>query len=136
MEALDRALNLSKSEGYCRSFVDLGPEMQVLLKLLIRIQPTPYLAAILGAFPESKGSTAASERLKGTVNSLWENEAFNVRELGVLRLLGLSNTHKQIARELQLSPNTVRWHMQNLYTKLKVNSRTETLNRARELKLV
>lgn len=136
MEVLGRALNLAEAEGYCRSFVDLGPGMQVLLTQRARTRPTPYLAALLGAFPESGGSAAASELFEAPVTTLRENEAFNVREIGVLRLLELGNTHKQIAKELQLSPNTVRWYMKNLYAKLRVNNRTEALNRAREMKLV
>jgi len=136
MEALGRALNLSESEGYCRSFVDLGPGMQALLTQRAKTWPTPYLATLLGAFPESSVSAAASEPFEGGVTGLQENEAFSVREIGVLRLLQLGNTHKEIARELELSPNTVRWYMRNLYTKLKVNNRTEALNRVREMKLL
>ena len=136
LEALGCALDLGEPEGYCRSFVDLGPEMQTLLTQCARTRPTPYLAALLGAFPESSASAATSEQSRGEVTSLPKNEIFNDREIGVLRLLELGNTHKQIARELQLSPNTVRWYMKSLYTKLQVNNRTEALNRARTMKLV
>ena len=52
MQALRRALDLAEPEGYCRSFVDLGPGMQVLLKQRARTRPTPYLTALLAAFPE------------------------------------------------------------------------------------
>ncbi|MGY2895665.1 LuxR C-terminal-related transcriptional regulator [Deinococcus sp. UYEF24] len=135
-QALLRALDLGESEGYCRSFVDLGPGMHTLLTQRASTRPTPYLAALLGAFPESGVSAAASEPFAGSVTILRENEAFNAREMEVLRLLELGNTHKQIARELQLSPNTVRWYMKSLYLKLQVNNRTEALNRVREMKLV
>ena len=52
MPALLRALELAEPEGYCRSFVDLGPGMQALLQRRARTRPTPYLAALLAAFPE------------------------------------------------------------------------------------
>jgi DNA-binding NarL/FixJ family response regulator len=51
----------------------------------------------------------------------------------VLRLLTVGNSYKQIAKELRLSPNTVRWYMQSLYSKLQVGNRTEAVNRARDL---
>jgi LuxR family maltose regulon positive regulatory protein len=63
-------------------------------------------------------------------------EAFSARETAVLRLLEVGHTHKQIARELQLSPNTVRWYMKNLYLKLQVNNRTEALNRSKAMGLL
>lgn len=136
MAALDRALNLAEAEGYCRSFVDLGSGMQALLTQRARTRPTPYLTALLGAFPEFSSSAAAREPYQAEGTPLQENEALNAREIEVLRLLERGQTHKQIARDLQLSPNTVRWYMKNLYSKLQVNNRTEALHRARGLKLV
>ena len=54
----------------------------------------------------------------------------------MLRLLAVGNSYKQIAKELRLSPNTVRWYMQSLYAKLQVGNRTEAVNRARDLGLL
>ncbi|GGR27584.1 LuxR C-terminal-related transcriptional regulator [Deinococcus ruber] len=136
MEALGRALDLGKAEGYCRSFLDLGPEMHILLTQRAETQPTPYLTALLSAFPESGGSAATSEPYRANETTSWAHEALNARENEVLRLLERGQTHKQIARELQLSPNTVRWYMKSLYSKLRVNNRTEALHHARTLKLV
>ena len=63
-------------------------------------------------------------------------ETLSARERAVLRLLEVGHTHKQIARELQLSPNTVRWYMKNLYLKLRASNRTEAINRARDMGLL
>ncbi|WP_456832257.1 helix-turn-helix transcriptional regulator [Deinococcus sp. UYEF24] len=41
-----------------------------------------------------------------------------------------------MVRELQLSPNTVRWYMKRLYLKLQVNNRTEALSHAKDMGLV
>ncbi|WP_407572561.1 LuxR C-terminal-related transcriptional regulator [Deinococcus altitudinis] len=143
-QALLRALDLGESEGYCRSFVDLGPGMQALLTQRAGTRPTPYLAALLAAFPNNTQLPAASEPPRnepapgrGTGDPSEEgSEAFNAREMEVLRLLEVGNTHKQIARELQLSPNTVRWYMKSLYVKLQVNNRTEALSRAKDMGMV
>ena len=64
------------------------------------------------------------------------DEALSAREQAVLRLLELGHTHKQIARALQLSPNTVRWYMKTLYLKLRASNRTEAINRARDMGLL
>ena len=41
-----------------------------------------------------------------------------------------------IGESMNLSPNTVKTHVQNIYKKLDVNSRPEAVERARELGLV
>ena len=46
------------------------------------------------------------------------------RELEVLRLVAAGNSNRQIARELVLSEHTVARHVQNIFAKLDVSSRT------------
>jgi DNA-binding CsgD family transcriptional regulator len=48
-----------------------------------------------------------------------------LRELDVLRLVAEGLSNKQIAHRLGISPRTVNFHLDNLYVKLGVNSRTE-----------
>ena len=42
----------------------------------------------------------------------------------------------EIAAELFVSPNTVRTHMRHIYSKLDAHSRSEAVDRARELGLI
>jgi LuxR family maltose regulon positive regulatory protein len=58
------------------------------------------------------------------------------RELVVLRLLATSLSQPEIARELYVSVNTVRTHIQGIYRKLGVASRGEAIASARERKLL
>jgi DNA-binding NarL/FixJ family response regulator len=58
------------------------------------------------------------------------------RELEVLQLLAAGRSNKEIARKLELSPNTVKTHIAKLYEKLKVGRRTEAILRARELGMI
>jgi DNA-binding CsgD family transcriptional regulator len=55
------------------------------------------------------------------------------RELEVLALLAAGQSNKEIARQLNLSPNTVKTHVTKLFAKLEVRRRTEAILRAREL---
>jgi LuxR family transcriptional regulator, maltose regulon positive regulatory protein len=57
-------------------------------------------------------------------------------EIRVLRYLPTNLTVPEIARELSLSPNTVRTHTRHLYRKLDAHTRTETVNRALALGLL
>jgi LuxR family transcriptional regulator, maltose regulon positive regulatory protein len=58
------------------------------------------------------------------------------RELAVLRLLPTRLSTREIGRELYVSPNTVRSHVQAIYRKLQVNSRAEAITQARQLGLL
>ena len=58
------------------------------------------------------------------------------REHEVLRQLAAGRSNKEIARRLNLSPNTVKTHIARLYAKLEAARRTEAILRARELRLI
>ena len=55
------------------------------------------------------------------------------RELAVLRELAAGRSNKEIARHLDVSPNTVKSHISRLYEKLGVARRTQAIDRARQL---
>jgi LuxR family transcriptional regulator, maltose regulon positive regulatory protein len=58
------------------------------------------------------------------------------RELSVLRFLPSHLTNAEIARECLMSVNTVKAHLKNIYAKLGVSTRAETVERARLLGLL
>jgi DNA-binding CsgD family transcriptional regulator len=55
------------------------------------------------------------------------------RELQVLELMAAGQSNKEIARRLNVSPNTVKTHVARLFEKLEARRRTEAILRAREL---
>jgi LuxR family maltose regulon positive regulatory protein len=58
------------------------------------------------------------------------------RELAVLRLLATPLSNREIGRELYVSVNTVRTHVQAVYRKLEVATRAEAVTHARQLGLI
>ena len=58
------------------------------------------------------------------------------RELDVLRLIADGCSNAEIAERLVIAPGTVKRHINNLYSKLDVISRTQALARARTLGLL
>lgn len=58
------------------------------------------------------------------------------REFEVLTLLAAGRSNKEIANQLNVSPNTVKTHVANLFGKLEAKRRTEAISRARELGMI
>jgi DNA-binding CsgD family transcriptional regulator len=58
------------------------------------------------------------------------------REFEVLALLAQGRSNKEIAKQLEVSPNTVKSHVAKLFEKLQAERRTEAILRARELGLL
>ena len=58
------------------------------------------------------------------------------RELEVLELLAAGRSNKEIAKRLEVSPNTVKTHVTKLFAKLEARRRTEAIQRARELGMI
>lgn len=63
-------------------------------------------------------------------------EPVSARELEVLRLIDQGLTNTDIAARLTVAPSTVKTHINNIYGKLGVQTRTQALKRARELGLL
>jgi LuxR family transcriptional regulator, maltose regulon positive regulatory protein len=122
---LERALALAESEGYIRLFVDEGAPM---LTLLRQIHPHThgsvqlYVATLLSAFGEPAMSVPS--RAFPLVEPLTE------RELDVLRLLVAGLSNPTIAQELVITVGTVKRHVNSIYGKLGVTSRSQAVARA------
>ncbi|HEU0202993.1 MAG TPA: LuxR C-terminal-related transcriptional regulator [Burkholderiaceae bacterium] len=58
------------------------------------------------------------------------------REVEILRALATAMPNKRIAQALGLSPETVKWHLKNVYSKLGVYGRDGAIARARHLGLI
>ena len=72
-----------------------------------------------------------------TVNTrVRETLGVSDREFEVLTLLAAGRSNKEIANELNVSPNTVKTHIANLFGKLEAKRRTEAISRARELGMI
>jgi LuxR family maltose regulon positive regulatory protein len=136
LESLTRALSLAEPEGYVRTFVDEGEPMAKLLSDMrlsvardhgaaARISPE-YVGKLLTILeqPPPKQTPAGVEPLA---------EHLSERELEVLRLVAAGMKNAEIAKELFVVVGTVKAHLNSIYRKLGVSSRTQAVSRAREL---
>lgn len=126
--ALEEALQQRPPQEAWQVWLELGPELPSLLRR--------WLEARRPAHPHPADGFARQ------VLDLWERrfqhcaapgarQQLTPRETDVLFELSKSHSTKQIARALDLSPETIKHHLKNLYQKLCVGSRAEALMEAR-----
>jgi LuxR family maltose regulon positive regulatory protein len=87
-----------------------------------------YVGRLLAAF--------ASEARPGEGMPDTSNEILTQRELEVLQLIAQGLSNQEIGKRLFLALDTVKGHNRRIYGKLQVQSRTEAIARARELRLL
>jgi LuxR family maltose regulon positive regulatory protein len=140
--ALERALTLAAPEGYIRIFVDEGAPIAALLRVAAQHAIAPnYVVSLLAAFGERLEARdlrledpLPASSLKPQASALVE--PLSERELEILRLIADGHSNQAIADRLVVAVSTVKKHINNLYGKLEVQSRTQALVRARELHLL
>ncbi|GGA42162.1 LuxR C-terminal-related transcriptional regulator [Dyella nitratireducens] len=136
-EELLAALHQGASAGLFRSFLDDMPLIETPLKQLWRSSEAgklghlgPYVGRLLTA-PEVR----VPARKKFRINHRLV-ESLSTREAIILRLMSLGLSNKLIARELQITPETVKSHAKHIFIKLSSKNRAEAVSRATELGLI
>jgi len=134
---LEQALRLAQPEDYLTVFVELSSHLMPALEVLRRKfkkQPEdkPILTYLLTLYnPMRPAELVQTDRAKqGLI------EPLSQRELEVLRLVAAGLSNQQIADRLVISIRTVKKHLENVYSKLGVESRVQAITRARELSLL
>ncbi len=120
------ALLLAEPEGYLRLFVDEGER-----------------------WPNCCGRPSPGKLDRGTPPGCWRRwdtrgrspagraaDPLSEREVEILRLISAGMSNKELAGKLVLTVGTVKWHLNNIYSKLGVRSRTQAIAKARELGLI
>jgi len=127
-EWIEQALELAEPELIRRPFIEAGPTVAVLLHRTIRAGTAHrWLAGNLLAVIDAESAGSRVTRL---------GDSLSDKERVVLRYLPTMMPNREIAAELFVSVNTVKTHLKSIYRKLDTSSRRETVERARELRLI
>ncbi|MEI8169274.1 MAG: LuxR C-terminal-related transcriptional regulator [Rhodoferax sp.] len=136
-QLLHECVTKAQSQGSIRLFVDEGAPIQTLLSQLTHETGiAPYVSQLLDAF----GTQATQEKRVAEPATATSSHlplgTFSDRELEILRLIQEGHSNQKIGERLFLSLSTVKWHNQNIFSKLDVQRRTEAVARAVQLKLL
>jgi LuxR family transcriptional regulator, maltose regulon positive regulatory protein len=139
---LEQAVELGKTGGFIRVFVDMGTPMRSILRRLVSQGClVETINCILSAFPEDGRNRIGSVNLdKPAVRTSPEISPMvgylTRRELEVLTLLRGPSSIKEIAQQLNISYSTAKEYTINIYSKLGVNRRWDAVARAEELNIL
>jgi LuxR family maltose regulon positive regulatory protein len=126
---LRECLGLAEPEGYVRTFVEHGAPIEKLLWSMADAGTSRYVDRLLKAFPGPQDDEEAAPA-KPVLDNLTDQET------KLLRLMAAGLSHSEIAQELFISLNTVKWHTAHIYRKLSVHRRARAVARGRELGLL
>ncbi len=90
----------------------------------------------LGVWVGIRLTSKAKPEMFSVNNAALKSLGITEREYGILELMASGQSNKEIARDLDISPNTVKTHAKNLFAKLEVTRRLDAINKARDLALI
>ncbi|KJK16805.1 LuxR C-terminal-related transcriptional regulator [Pseudomonas sp. NPDC087612] len=124
------ALVEGRQLGLVRTFLDEGEALRKMLAELAGKALADEDGAYLGRLLEGFGPAYA-----GRCSELPGNGAHSVltpRELAILQLISQAMANKRVALTLNISLETVKWNLKNIYAKLGVSSRYDAVSWARK----
>ncbi|MDX2140877.1 MAG: LuxR C-terminal-related transcriptional regulator [Chloroflexota bacterium] len=126
VQYVTQAIALAAPEGFIRAFLEEGESILSLLPVVRHVAPR-FVDEVLN----HAGRARDQEHAHGA-----DGERLSERELEVLRLIadGLSNA--EIAGRLFIAVGTVKRHVNHIYDKMDVDSRTQAVAKARTMALL
>ncbi len=130
-----RAIEQGAEAGLARTFLDEGETLTGLLRQLqqrddIGETARSFLAETLGTPVSAQGSGIAGAAEPGVETPL------TGREIEIVGLVAAGMSNKRIALTLQISVETVKWNLKNIFAKLGVPSRYDAMIWARRHGLI
>ena len=140
MESRKRAAQNGQRLGLVRTFLDEGALAHRELSLLAQgpaldAALARFVSELLERFPESAvpgGPTPAAKRAATRKGQA----ALTQREVEILQLVAQAMSNKRIALTLNITLETVKWNLRNIFAKLGVSSRYDAMIWARNQDLI
>ncbi|WP_241288832.1 LuxR C-terminal-related transcriptional regulator [Burkholderia stabilis] len=127
LDVLGRALEYGQVNGLVRTFIDEGAAVERMVgRALKRAGRLPavnawYLRELARAFDVTRTSSTTSATRPGLPGNL------SAREAEILDYVAQGLSNKEIARALRVAPETIKWHLKNIFEKLNVTSRIQAV---------
>lgn len=125
------AVNTARQEGYLNTVVSTAPQViSYLIEHGTQAPRDPFIEQLIVAGLDVRAAQPDASRSRSHLA-----EPLTPAELRILKLLPTS-TYLQMAEVLYVSRNTIKTHLRSVYQKLGVESRSQAIERAIELRLL
>ncbi len=128
LDYLGQAISLAAPESYRRVFLDEGVEVMEMLSRLRHLAPA-FIGNLLEAFSKEQ-LLSSSKSSQGLI------EPLSKTQLAILRLVADGLSNRDIATRLTITEGTTKWHLNQIFGKLNVASRTQAIAQARQFNLL
>jgi LuxR family maltose regulon positive regulatory protein len=137
---LARAVEAAQRLGLIRTFVDEGAPAGNLLAKMVRERKLEgialrYATELLDKFPDGAISDGPAETGRRAKASKMQ-PVLTQREVEILDLVAQAMSNKRIALALNITLETVKWNLRNIFAKLGVSSRYDAMIWARKQDLI
>jgi LuxR family maltose regulon positive regulatory protein len=126
---MDGLVAAAKSGGIFQRMLDEAPNIGV---LLIEFRERARREARSPGLPPCVNPPADESSARASAIS----ELLSPRQCDIVKLIAGGRSNKQIARIVGVTPETVKSHVKNIFTKLSVENRAQAVSRAQSLGLV
>jgi LuxR family transcriptional regulator, maltose regulon positive regulatory protein len=113
---------------------DVGPLLAAYQENAERAEGSPELLSYVSNLMAAWSSRYQSKPLQTQPSAI--PDSLSAREGDILKLIGEGLSNKEIARNLAITPETVKSHVKHIFTKLNVDNRAQAVSRAQILGLV
>ncbi len=138
VQVMTGAIRLSAPEQFIRPFLSRGEACTSILLLVaetqsLNVEAQNFLNKILKTLSIAGEPTRPP---KVEMENLSASASISIREQEILLLLSEGYSNREMSKKLSVSESTIKTHLGNIYTKIKVNSRMLAVSRAKQLKLI
>jgi LuxR family maltose regulon positive regulatory protein len=130
-----RVLAAAAAAGLFQTLLDEGPVISNLLQTTqetgnVKTDMMPYVDRLVAGLQQARQDRLAP------ISGARLLSALSPRETDILTLIAEGLSNKEIARSLDIGPETVKSHLKSVFTKLGVERRAQAVSRAQTLGLV
>jgi LuxR family maltose regulon positive regulatory protein len=127
------AVSIAAPQNAIRGLIDEGGAMHDVLSFARSRMPTWSGETQTGRAIDKVMQVFAKSERAASAAIARRNPRFSQREAEVARLLTAGHSNRDLAKTLGMAPDTVKWHLKNIFGKLGVANRTQAVLRLQEI---